>query len=216
MFTRLCFSVPSCCLLRFPTVPAELTRLPSPPKINHKSRLLSSGDGAALSSSVCTPALLAAHQVIIHGSVQLLSLRFNSLRHGLFFFLFFSLIFISWRLITLQYCSGFCHTLTWISHGFTCIPHPDSPSHLPLYPIPLGLPNAPGPSTCLTWTFLFKLESLKEALSPQSGCHERARKKDQAFSRTEQLKTDPLNLRLTATIRSEVYFLRKDRANTNL
>ena len=33
---------------------------------------------------------------------------------GLFFF---SFIFISWRLITLQYCSGFCHTLTWISHG---------------------------------------------------------------------------------------------------
>ena len=26
------------------------------------------------------------------------------------------------RLITLQYCSGFCHTLTWISHGCTCIP----------------------------------------------------------------------------------------------
>ena len=26
--------------------------------------------------------------------------------------LFFSYIFISWRLITLQYCSGFCHTLT--------------------------------------------------------------------------------------------------------
>ena len=29
-----------------------------------------------------------------------------------FIFLFFSFIFISWRLITLQYCSGFCHTLT--------------------------------------------------------------------------------------------------------
>ena len=28
------------------------------------------------------------------------------------FFLFFSFIFISWRLITLQYCSGFCHSLT--------------------------------------------------------------------------------------------------------
>ena len=27
-------------------------------------------------------------------------------------FLFFPFIFISWRLITLQYCSGFCHTLT--------------------------------------------------------------------------------------------------------
>ena len=25
---------------------------------------------------------------------------------------FFPFIFISWRLITLQYCGGFCHTLT--------------------------------------------------------------------------------------------------------
>ena len=71
-----------------------------------------------------------------------------------FFFFFFSFIFISWRLITLQYCSGFCHTLTWISHGFTCIPHSNPPSHLSLYPIPLGFPSAPGRSTCLmhpTW-----------------------------------------------------------------
>ena len=35
--------------------------------------------------------------------------------------IFFSFIFISWRLITLQYCSGFCHTLTWIIHEFTCV-----------------------------------------------------------------------------------------------
>ena len=67
----------------------------------------------------------------------------------LFFFTFFPFIFISCRLITLQYYSGFCHILTWIGHGFTCIPHPDPPSHLPLYVIPLGLPSAPGPSTCL-------------------------------------------------------------------
>ena len=40
-------------------------------------------------------------------------------------FLFLFYFFISWKLITLQYCSGFCHTLTWISHGYTCIPHPD-------------------------------------------------------------------------------------------
>ena len=46
-------------------------------------------------------------------------------RRLFFFFTYF--IFTSWRLITLQYCSGFCHTLTWISHGFTCIPHPDAP-----------------------------------------------------------------------------------------
>ena len=52
------------------------------------------------------------------------------------------------------YCSGFCHTLKWNSHGFTCVPHSDPPSHLPLHPIPLGLPSAPGPSACLmdtTW-----------------------------------------------------------------
>ena len=51
-------------------------------------------------------------------------------------------------------CGGFCHTLKWNSHGFTCIPHPDPPSHLPLHPLPLGFPSAPGPSACLmhpTW-----------------------------------------------------------------
>ena len=51
-------------------------------------------------------------------------------------------------------CSGFCHTLKWNSHGFTCVPHPDPPSYLPLHPLPLGLPSAPGPSACLmhpTW-----------------------------------------------------------------
>ena len=71
-----------------------------------------------------------------------------------FFKFIFSFSFISWRLITLQYCSGFCHTLTWISHGFTCVPHPEPPSCLPLHPIPLGLPSAPALSTCLmhpTW-----------------------------------------------------------------
>ena len=66
-----------------------------------------------------------------------------------FSFFFSSFIFISRGLITSQHCSGFCHTLTWISHGVTCIPHPDPPSPLPLHPIPLGLPSAPGSSTCL-------------------------------------------------------------------
>ena len=58
---------------------------------------------------------------------------------NLFFivFIFFPSVFISWRLITSQHLSGFCHTLTRISHGVTCIPHPDPPSHLPLHPIPL-------------------------------------------------------------------------------
>ena len=48
----------------------------------------------------------------------------------------FPFIFISWRLITLQYCSGFCHTLTWISHGFT----PWIYSHG--FPIPIPSPTS--------------------------------------------------------------------------
>ena len=36
---------------------------------------------------------------------------------------FFSFIFISWRLITSQHCSGFCHTLTWI-HNIVNWLHP--------------------------------------------------------------------------------------------
>ena len=41
---------------------------------------------------------------------------------------YFILFYFNRRLITLQYCGGFCHTFTWISHGCTCVPHPDPPS----------------------------------------------------------------------------------------
>ena len=51
---------------------------------------------------------------------------------------FIPIIFISWRLITLQYCSGFCHTLTRISHGFTCVPHPEPPRPTPSPSHPSG------------------------------------------------------------------------------
>ena len=77
----------------------------------------------------------------------------------LYFFL------ISWGLITLQYCSGFCHTLKWISHGFTCVPHPDPTSHLPFHPISLGLPSAPGRSTCLMHPTCI-LSRVKQITSP--------------------------------------------------
>ena len=49
--------------------------------------------------------------------------------------------FFNWRLITLQYCGGFCHTFTWISHGCTCVPHPETPSHIPPDAIPQGGPS---------------------------------------------------------------------------
>ena len=39
--------------------------------------------------------------------------------------IFFSIF--NWRLITLQYFGGFCHTVTSISHGCTCVPHPEPP-----------------------------------------------------------------------------------------
>ena len=44
------------------------------------------------------------------------------------------------RLITLQYRGGFCHILTWISHGCSVhvSPHPETSPH----PIPLGGPSA--------------------------------------------------------------------------
>ena len=80
----------------------------------------------------------------------------------------FPFIFISWRLITFQYCGGFCHTLTWISHGFTCVPHPEPHPHLPPHPIPLGLPSAPALSPCLmhpTWAGdLFQTVVLEKTL----------------------------------------------------
>ena len=48
------------------------------------------------------------------GQFTITSLIFRTL--SLFFFFFgmlnFFFFLISWRLITLQYCSGFCHTLT--------------------------------------------------------------------------------------------------------
>ena len=56
---------------------------------------------------------------------------------SVFFFFFFN--YFDWKLITLQYCGGFCYTLTWISHGCTCVlqswiplppPSPSDPSGL--------------------------------------------------------------------------------------
>ena len=54
-----------------------------------------------------------------------------------------NIIYFNWSLITLQYCSGFCHTFTSISHGCTCVPHPEPISHLPPHPITQGHPSAP-------------------------------------------------------------------------
>ena len=60
---------------------------------------------------------------------------------------FKKIIYFNWRLITLQYCSGFCHTLTWISHGCTCVAHSEAPSHVPPHPMPQSHPSVPALST---------------------------------------------------------------------
>ena len=69
------------------------------------------------------------------------------------FFSFF--LYFNWRLITLQYCDGFCHTFTWISHGCTCVSQPEPPLP-PHHPIPQGHPSAPALST-LSLIWLFKM-----------------------------------------------------------
>ena len=57
-------------------------------------------------------------------------------QRGDFFFNF------NWKLITLQYCGGFCHAFTWISHGCTCVHHPE-------HPVPPPSPSHPsGSSQC--------------------------------------------------------------------
>ena len=99
------------------------------------------------------------------------------------YFLFFKLIYFNWKLITLQYCGDFCYTLTWISRGCTCVPHPEHPSHLPPHPIPLGCPSALALSALfqawkLDWSYVlhmiiyvFQCYSLKSShprLLPQS------------------------------------------------
>ena len=58
------------------------------------------------------------------------------------YFLFFKLIYFNWRITTSQYRNGFCHTLTWIGHGCTCLPDPEPTSHLPPRRIPQGCPSA--------------------------------------------------------------------------
>ena len=60
---------------------------------------------------------------------------------------FFKKTYFNWRLITLQYHGGFCHTFTWISYGCISVPRSDPPYHLPSHPTPEGHPSAPALST---------------------------------------------------------------------
>ena len=45
-----------------------------------------------------------------------------------------SFFFLSFSFFLFFICSEFCHILKWKGLGFTCLPHPDPPSHLPPHP----------------------------------------------------------------------------------
>ena len=104
--------------------------------------------------SLCFPLLLFKdHKTQTHLSLWIPKLRFHNLYYCQVFFFFFLSFFFTFFVFFFNFffiCSEFCYTLKWNSHEFTCVPHPDPPSHLPLHPLPLGFPSAPGPSTCLT------------------------------------------------------------------
>ena len=69
---------------------------------------------------------------IVQG-VEKSRLMTERLMHEFFFNFKIYLFIFNWRLITLQYCGVFCHTLTWISHGVHVSPilNP-SPTFLPI------------------------------------------------------------------------------------
>ena len=55
--------------------------------------------------------------------------------------IFLRLFIFNWRIIALQYCIGFCHTSTWISHKYNM--SPSSWTSLPLPTLPTSHPISP-------------------------------------------------------------------------
>ena len=72
--------------------------------------------------------------------------------------LFYFLIFI-FTLFYFTILYWFCHTLTWIHHGYIQAPNPETPSHFPPHIISLDHPHAPAPSILypvsnIDWCFI--------------------------------------------------------------
>ena len=83
-------------------------------------------------------------------SICFFDFLFTSITNFIILFSFFSflilfLIFIS-TLFYFTILYWFCHTLTWIHHGCTCVPKHEPPSQLPPHNISLGHHRAPAPS----------------------------------------------------------------------
>ena len=85
-----------------------------------------------------------------------------------FFFLINLLFFGEANFFTILY--WFCHTLTWIHHGCTCVPHLEPPSHLPPHTIPLGHASAPARST-LSHASNLDWQSVSDMIIYMFQCH---------------------------------------------
>ena len=97
------------------------------------------------------------------------------------FLFFFSIFVFNWKIIALQYCVGFCHMSTWISHRYTyvpslweCPPTPPHPSRL--WQIPgLSSPSHAGNSHWLSVfhvvMYMFPCYSLHSSPLSLPNCH---------------------------------------------
>ena len=88
-----------------------------------------------------------------------------------FYLFIFYLSFIYLFYFTILY--WFCHTLTRIHHGYTCVPQHEPSSHLPPHPIPLDHPSAPALSTLshslnLNWRSFSRIIYMFQRHSPKS------------------------------------------------
>ena len=119
----------SSCLLSFPGSESFLM-----------SWLFASGGQSVGTSTSHSDLPMTIQNLFPLGLTVLTSLLYKELS-----FLFYHLPFIYFfSYFTILY--WFCNTSTWIHHGYTHVPHPEPPSHLPPRTVPLVHPSAPDPS----------------------------------------------------------------------
>ena len=98
---------------------------------------------------------------------------------------FLSFIFFKLYLIYFTILHWFWYTSTWICHGCTWVPNPESPSHLAPHIISLGHPSAPAPNILypasnLEWQFVsYMIHTCFNAILPNHptlSLHDRVQK----------------------------------------
>ena len=97
-----------------------------------------------LQTSVSLVSLSVVLAILLGGNRYFIPVSVVFVHHPSFFKKF---IQFNWRLITLQYCSGFAIHWHKSATGVHVFPILNPPSHLPLHPIPLGHPSAPALKT---------------------------------------------------------------------